>query len=348
MKKSLALLIIFSLLLMTACGGMTDTITNSDPSAAEASGDAASQEDPEETEVSEEPVSLPDMSGTDIKIAVLGDSIARGYGLEDPETMRYSALLGKSLESVFRSVEVTNLAVDGLTGEELASGLENGRFVLPEGVDYVVISIGGNNVLGGFFELMNSAILEKDSIQAMTDYFRYLFASSQSEKERLSYSVEQVNGVFKKTNELLESEKFLSLLSEAALKLGPELERAVNAIRASEPQAKIFVQTVYNPYKDVELSLIGIETSIDLDSRGDSAVQRLNGVITARADELGYTVIPVYGEFEAVTDTKLTNAGIDLSAVSATLNYGFDPHPNAEGHKVISRVCYDTITGTLS
>ena len=87
---------------------------------------------------SSEPV--PETEGS-ISIVVLGDSIARGYGLENVETQRFSSLLEEDLKTVYKDVSVVNYGVDGQTGAELLSVLQNSPPAELNNCDCVIISI---------------------------------------------------------------------------------------------------------------------------------------------------------------------------------------------------------------
>lgn len=276
----------------------------------------------------------------ELEIVVLGDSIARGYGLENPERQRFSAILEEKLFADHAKVKTYNYAVDGITGNQLLDSLK-GEYPAELGrCDYVIISIGGNNVLGKLSKLDGFADLAGNlEPKVFIDYFRYLFAKDKSQREALDYARETLNMLFKSANDALNGDGFASLVAEAGQRLEQEIPEIAAVIREINPNAKIIIQTVYNPYKDMRLELKGIDESLDLSKWGEIAVEPLNEVIEKYSDKLSYEVAPVAEAFEASSE-GLTNAGFDL------LNniFGVDPHPNKKGHAIMAEIYYDIIT----
>ena len=105
------------------------------------------------------------------------------------------------------------------------------------------------------------------------------------------------------------------------------------------PNAKIYFQTVYNPYKGMNVALKSVTEQLKLDDYGERSVASLNAPIEALADELGYEIVPVWTEFEE-SGKDLVNAGISL----LPFNISVDPHPNWQGHELIAKIYYDIIT----
>ena len=68
------------------------------------------------------------------RYVALGDSIERGYGLDDPETQAYPALLRDRMQS-YSEVEYANYAVDGQTSAGLLELLSNGGAPMLDGAD---------------------------------------------------------------------------------------------------------------------------------------------------------------------------------------------------------------------
>ena len=116
---------LLSALLLTGCGA------GNTPAAEESSA-------PAETAVPSEKI-----------LVTLGDSISAGYGLESPETERYSALLKTMLEAHDGCTwQDCNYAVSGDDSTDLIERLNNGRAVRLPAADAIVLYIGANNLLG--------------------------------------------------------------------------------------------------------------------------------------------------------------------------------------------------------
>jgi acyl-CoA thioesterase-1 len=79
-----------------------------------------------------------------IKLAVLGDSLAAGYGLEPEQA--FPALLQAALKADGRNVVVVN---DGVSGDTSAGGLDRLDWILGDKPDIVLIELGANDALRG-------------------------------------------------------------------------------------------------------------------------------------------------------------------------------------------------------
>ena len=99
-------------------------------------------------------VSSGDLYGTKARYVALGDSIAHGYGLENPSKESYVALVHQYLDSRYDTVFCSNLGVDGQTSAQLLARLsdESNQWYAKytstlKNADYVTISIGSNDLL---------------------------------------------------------------------------------------------------------------------------------------------------------------------------------------------------------
>jgi len=81
-----------------------------------------------------------------VRVLVLGNSIAAGYGLADPATQSFPARLQQRVDSLGWNVEVRNA---GLSGETTAGGLRRIQWLLQQPVDILVLELGGNDGLRG-------------------------------------------------------------------------------------------------------------------------------------------------------------------------------------------------------
>lgn len=292
---------------------------------------------PEPESVPNEPEIVPE---GEISLVVLGDSIARGYGLQNVESERFSAVLEASLSQKYAEVTVSNYGVDGITGAQLSETLKTAPPDDLANADYALISIGGNNVLGRLASLDGLEQLSDDiNKKVFFDYFRFLLSDTEEEKKALDYARESLNLLFKTANDTLGGAQFKSLVNTAAENLKTEIPEIIKHIRQINPDCKIIIQTVYNPYKGINIALKALDHTLDLASFGEMAVLPLNQAIEGLASEYGYTVAPVWGGFEA-SSKQLTNAGFDiLNAL-----FGVDPHPNSAGHALIAEIYFKLIT----
>ncbi|TAJ37974.1 MAG: arylesterase [Reyranella sp.] len=85
----------------------------------------------------------PAQSGT-VKIAVLGDSLAAGYGVKPEQA--FPARLQAALQRRARNVTILN---HGVSGDTTAGGVERIDWMLADKPDIVLVELGGNDALRG-------------------------------------------------------------------------------------------------------------------------------------------------------------------------------------------------------
>lgn len=164
---------------------------------------------------------------------ILGDSIASGYGLEGYKkndcysAENYGAMLASEYGLV-KNDSYNNFGIDGQTSAELAQKLENGSYDDYLSSELVVISIGGNDLLG--------VLIGEGSV---------LF-----EQTRLG---EFLNGEIS-FSEALESVNISQLSSQINQQSSAQIAqfrtnmpRIINYIREKNPDVQIVLQTLYNP-----------------------------------------------------------------------------------------------------
>lgn len=79
-------------------------------------------------------------------IVAFGDSLTAGYGLADPSTQSYPALLQKRLDQGGYSYQVINA---GVSGDTTAGGVRRIDWALKGDVRIVIVELGGNDALRG-------------------------------------------------------------------------------------------------------------------------------------------------------------------------------------------------------
>jgi acyl-CoA thioesterase-1 len=79
-----------------------------------------------------------------IKLAILGDSLAAGYGVKPAEAI--PARLEAALKAAGRNVSVIN---HGVSGDTTAGGLERIDWMMADKPDIVLVELGGNDALRG-------------------------------------------------------------------------------------------------------------------------------------------------------------------------------------------------------
>ena len=103
-------------------------------------------------------------------IIFFGDSLTFGYGLEDPATEAYPALIQKKIEAAGLKWRVVNA---GLSGDTTAAGLRRVDWILRQPVDIFVLARGANDGLRGIDPRVSSA-----NLQGIIDRVRVKYPSA--------------------------------------------------------------------------------------------------------------------------------------------------------------------------
>lgn len=288
----LSVLCAFSL---CACDGMIDVnfSTDVDISLLEQSDLAGTVSEASETGDEDKVIGLT----SDDVVVFLGDSIAEGYGLNDVENERYSALIQNAA-----GCPVYNYAVSGDDGNDLIQLLESGSCTELENATVIVISIGANNVL--------------KAADTLIPYLEYL----------------QNGGTPADTLDISET---FNVIVQGVERFKTELPEIISDIRTVNEDAAIVFQTVYNPYRDfTEFKVEQNGMQVSFSAFSASCVIAINDVICDNAETLGYVICDIYKPFKEY-EGNLINALADGSNV--------DPHPNAEGHRLIAELVMSAI-----
>ncbi len=154
-----------------------------------------------------------DKVSSSVRYVALGDSIAHGYGLPDPEKDSYVGQVGHYLEENYDYVFMANLGTNGLRSEQLLDILTNPdnnmyrkyRATLKY-ADIVTLSIGSN-------DLLHLVSLDRD----LRDYI----------------------------------EKGDQMFREACSQFAVNFPKIIRAIHSISPEAQIYANNVYNPCGDL-------------------------------------------------------------------------------------------------
>jgi acyl-CoA thioesterase-1 len=113
--------------------------------------------------------------GGPVKIAVLGDSLAAGYGIKPEQS--FPARLEAALKAQGRSVTILN---QGVSGDTSAGGLDRLDWMLADKPDIVLVELGGNDALRGtdpkVTEKNLAAIVEKLKAAGVTVWLAGMLA----------------------------------------------------------------------------------------------------------------------------------------------------------------------------
>lgn len=236
-----------------------------------------------------------------VDYVAFGDSIAYGYGLDDLND-GFVNIVGEYLNS-----DVSNYAISGLTSTQLAEMLDSGEYdndII--NADVITLTIGSNDILLPFMNLLYTSLnLEGNPDTAFKDWY------DNTDIFTKLMALNNINIAISNDTTLDEACKNFETNTFPAI---------INDIKELNPDCEIIVTEFYNPYYNVNLGGV-----FNVGAISDKYVQQLNSTLysTSTTD---YKVAKIYDSFS--NNSNLTN--IDTE----TLN--MDPHPNVEGHKIIS------------
>jgi acyl-CoA thioesterase-1 len=102
-------------------------------------------------------------------IVFLGDSLTAGYGLDDPATEAYPALIQRKIDGEHLRWRTVNA---GISGDTTAGGLRRLGWVLRQRVDLLFIALGGNDGLRGI-----DPALTEQNLRDIIDHARAKYPS---------------------------------------------------------------------------------------------------------------------------------------------------------------------------
>ena len=92
------------------------------------------------------PAALRAADGPERVLVFFGDSLTAGYGLADPDTQSFPAVIQAKIEAAHLRWRVVNA---GLSGETSAGGLRRVDWILRQRIDLFVLELGANDGLRG-------------------------------------------------------------------------------------------------------------------------------------------------------------------------------------------------------
>lgn len=241
------------------------------------------------------------------KLVALGDSITRGYGLAEDEKSYVDIL---TEEGCFES---NNFAVNGRTSvvllESLQKPSENEKQAL-EQADYIVMSIGGNDMLYLLNNLVDG-VLPSDS---------------------MSNPAEAIENLVDMANKLTPE----NMKSDIAY-YKSTVEKIIKLLQKMNPKAEIVMQTVYDPFKPVFVVAPVVFSYMESDinyayERVESCIDGFNTSLFELSEKYGFKIADVSKDFKK-SDKKYINMSLSNP----------DIHPNAAGHRRIAEIVEQTI-----
>ncbi len=273
------------------------------------SNETANTSDSPDTEISDK-----NLENSFVYVA-LGDSIAYGYGLIDFDNERYSSLIDSKLSET-ENYESFNYAINGDDSTDLINLIKSDGAPELKYADLITVSIGANNVLG-------------TSLAKLSEY--YLYESSVTDENLKKIRIPQIYDEMMQQN------------ADGIDRFSKDIVTIVELIKSAAPDAQIIFQTIYNPYRKLDLSFDFIENTLDLAKETDRLVTSLNSIIISNSASLGYDVADVYSAFNVLDN--VVNADLFTGNISdfATSIFEADPHPNKLGHQIIAETIFPIV-----
>ena len=257
------------------------------------------------------------------KLLVIGDSISAGtglpgyiFGLDNSSVNSFANIIAREY-GLSDSLVYNNIAVPGYTSADVLACVKNNLELVGD-ADTVLISVGGNDIIMKLISFVGSTLGYEinelnDAVYMFTDISKkseaernMLFARLTSKTEEIKSLYEEIIGGF--TNNLL---------------------AIVRVIKENNPDAKIVIQTIYNPMDAPNDGFIGEFDPLN-EFLVDNFIIGANTVIKTQGDVFGYKVADVFSVFEDNAD-KYTN-----------ITSG-DIHPNEIGHIIIASLIMEEL-----
>ncbi len=291
-------------------------------------------------------------------IAIFGDSIASGYGLDPDKEYNYGQIIGDYLDC-----KVENYAVSGDTTFDMLDDVKNlsdeqKKFI--SGSEVVVVSIGGNDLMKYSakkildFAADNGFLNEgytKDNIPQnpdITDLLVYV-----NTEAIMDYAATDVAASLKLGMVLMDiysglcvgSGKDEGYISEVMI---PNITEAVGIIKSLNPDVRIIIQSVYQP---IQLSPEYMAEKLTGNKAIAAGMVRLrfeailDDYRTKLAAVEGVEIADILNEFTSLpADAEETEQGYAYYFTDIELSgKDRDFHPNQRGHLAIAAEILDTI-----
>lgn len=268
-----------------------------------------------------------------VKYVALGDSITSGYGLTEPKTLSFPALIAAD-----QGYFVTNYGQGGATSATLLASLAEPTVAADvASADVITITIGGNDLMGALYSyIANAWNADKGTSITALDVQKAL---ANKDGSMLAFAFNIIGDFGQST-----------VAAQAIADFTQNFAAVIGAVRKANPDVLLFVATQYNPYKWLPGQCTdSYRTQVEqITAVFEAGVATLNGVITSAAQAGGAVVVDVYGAFNA-SEENLSNASYSSKAMGPILipEVELDFHPNEAGHRVIANTMETAVNTTV-
>lgn len=269
------------------------------------------------------------------KYAALGDSIS--FGMSAANNIGYTAMFSNHLKSLnkYSSLVFLNKSQPGYTTTELLQQLMNSSVQAElSNADIITISIGGNNLLSPFIAAIAAAFqLDPNSPTLINNIAAKIASDPNAAALILGRLQDPTDPLAVQLNAALQA---------GVVKFASDFPNIIAGVRGLAPNAKIYVNTLYNPF----------QVSDPLYSQYNTLISAINAGILAGGGT-HYNVVDVAAIFSSYTGpVRPVNFSL-ANAVAAATFYAqntaspegqaalnsiptfLDPHPNDIGHQLI-------------
>jgi len=249
----------------------------------------------------------------------LGDSIAAGYGLNNPKTEGYAYLMSKDRYNLVDAAVsgydtgdlLKQLSDTSAANKDLQSAMTNASLI--------TVSIGGNNILKQLTEVFGN--INPDEISG-------LIGNIDNPNNLSLTDMLSVFGMFSKyfTSGTNENANLTKALDKSIEQFKSDMDNIINILTKNKNTAIVFL-TVYNPFKSFGSYIKG------LNETAEKYIGEINKIIYEKSVG-NYIVADAYTAFkdsaQAVSNANLMSMDIDV-------------HPNIAGHKLIYKKIANSI-----
>ncbi|MCD7863836.1 MAG: InlB B-repeat-containing protein [Lachnospiraceae bacterium] len=284
-------------------------------------------------------------SGTESSLSylALGDSITDGYGLGTEDSSFVDIFAEK-----IGATETTRISSsDGLTASQLFENLDDSNLYVEiyqeaiESADVITITIGGNDLMEGFYEVIAELYSAYTVSMIDADDVKAALKDPDENSGMVDALLTYIDSL---TDDALGdiSGQFGGFISNCI----SEITQITGFIQEKNPDAVILVANQYNPYQ-----WLGNEKVSNLFA---DVTKAYNSNLAYLSAYYGiFTVVDISSAFSDTEyeSTSLTNASVSVSydpSAGISYSYDFDFHPNAAGHGVIATTMYNAYVAATS
>lgn len=245
----------------------------------------------------------------------LGDSISIGTSVLPGQS--YPILVNAQLHAPL----MLNFSRDGLNSDRLIHVLRN-HYVMSSirRANLITLTIGSNDVLGIFMDIIRKATGTTDWNAIMTD------------PAKLAKAVTALN-----------NPSTVTRLKKGIKTFRKNFPYIVSRITALNPKARFVITTAYSPYHGIVIPIPGTAAVFDLGALSDQMIGGLNQVFSAMAKtKKGSKIIFV----DLAVPFAVTPGTLNVELTPTTVN--LDPHPNAAGQQMIANLILQRIQDMLN